>query len=243
MVFLPKAQAQSFGLREYTWESFLDPVLSGKRGIIMFHLTTDCTKNLIFLLFKIMSHFNFLDIFIIIVIIIIIILYIKRQYGEVSYVKSQEDGQRYLVKKLPDSQKAAEMLARINKTKLVKHVISKYPDNEDAHRLYENFNPENVSEGLPDAGYTSYSVNKGERLILCIRQKDSNNFVDENVAMYVAIHELAHIAISEIGHTPYFWKTFKWLLEESIEVGVYEKVDYAKYNQPYCGITLTTSVI
>ena len=190
-------------------------------------------------------NISFLDIFIGIIIIVIIFFYVKKQYGEVEYMQSDVDGSNYLVKKLPDSKKAADMLANVNKklTKLVKHMISKYPDNEDTQRLFKNFNPENVSEGLPDAGYTSYSINKGERLILCIRQKDTNAFVDENVAMYVAIHELGHIAILEIGHTPYFWKTFKWLLEEAVDIGVYIKVDYAKFNQPYCGIQLSTSVI
>lgn len=192
-----------------------------------------------------MYRITFMDVFIILVLVVIVFFYLKKNYGEVQFVQSEEDGQKYLVKKLPDSQKAAEMLARINKKlmTLVKHMVSKYPDNDDAQRLYENFNPENVSEGLPDAGYTSYSINKGERLILCIRQKDTNEFVNENVAMYVAIHELGHIAITEIGHTPYFWKTFKWLLEEAVSIGVYTKVDYAANNQPYCGIHLSTSVI
>ena len=174
-----------------------------------------------------------------------IFFYVKKNYGEVEYVKSNEDGKKYLVKRLPDAQEAANILARINKklTLLVNHILSKYPENVDAIRLYDNFNPENVSEGLPDAGYTSYSINKGERLILCIRQKDTNEFVDENVAIYVAVHELGHIAITEVGHTPYFWKTFKWLLEEAVLIGIYTKVDYAKNNKPYCGIQLSTSII
>ena len=188
---------------------------------------------------------TFLDVFIVIILISFIFFYVKKNYGEVEYVKSNEDGKKYLVKRLPDAQEAANILARINKklTLLVNHILSKYPENADAIRLYDNFNPENVSEGLPDAGYTSYSINQGERLILCIRQKDTNEFVDENVAIYVAVHELGHIAITEVGHTPYFWKTFKWLLEEAVLIGIYTKVDYAKNNKPYCGIQLSTSII
>jgi hypothetical protein len=188
---------------------------------------------------------TFLDIFIILIIMVILFLYIKKHYGEVKYVKSDIDGRNYLVKKLPDSQEAADRLAKINKKiqTFIKHMVSKYPDNDDAKRLYENYNPENLSEGTSEHGYTSYSINKGERIILCIRQKDTNVFVDENIVMYPTLHELAHIAITEIGHTPYFWKTFKWFLEDAIDIGVYVKVDFASNPQPYCGIKLTTSVV
>jgi WLM domain len=60
-------------------------------------------------------------------------------------------------------------------------------------------------------GYTSYSVNKGEKIVMCVRQKD-NSLVPKNVVMYVGIHELSHIMTSDIGHTPEFWDNFKFLL-------------------------------
>lgn len=188
---------------------------------------------------------TFLDVFIIIIIIVIIVLYIKKYYGEVAYVKSDVDNRSYLVKKLPNSKEAANKLAKLNEkiTILIKHLLSKYPDNEDIKRLYQNYNVENLSEGTSSEGYTSYSVNKGERIIVCLRQKELNEFSDDNVVMYVVIHELAHCAITEIGHTQYFWKTFKWFLEEAVSIGIYTKVDYKKNPQPYCGIRLTTSVI
>jgi len=40
---------------------------------------------------------------------------------------------------------------------------------EDMRRLYKNFNPEAFSETTPDAKYTSYSVNKGEKIVFCLR--------------------------------------------------------------------------
>ena len=202
---------------------------------------------------------TFLDIFIIIIILVLVILFIKKNYGEVEYIKSSIDNKTYLVKKLPDSQKAADILAGINKKiqRFIKHMLSKYPENEgmidksnktdkidanasaDVKRLYENYNPENISEGTSEHGYTSYTINKGERIIVCIREKDTMKFSDENAVMYVVIHELTHMAITEIGHTPLFWDKFKWFLEEAVEIGIYKKVDYAKN----CGIQLTTSVL
>lgn len=189
---------------------------------------------------------TFLDFFIIFVIIIILFLYIKSYYAEVTYVKSKIDNKSYLVRKLPDSQQAADFLATINidLQKLVKYLVATYPDNANIKRLYKNFNPDNISEGSPYSGYTSYSVNKGERIILCIRQNDEKGtFVDKNVAMYVTIHELAHLATESIGHEPDFWANFKFILQEAVNIGLYTKVDFAKNPQPFCGIKVSSSVI
>lgn len=193
-----------------------------------------------------MIQITFLDVFIIFMILVILCFYVKEHfYNEVAYVKSDVDGRKYLVKTLSDSQEASNRLARINNklTEFIKKMKEKYPDHPDVKRLSDNYNPDHISEGLPEAGYTSYTINKGERIIVCMRQKDTNEFVDENVVLYPVLHELTHCAISDIGHTTKFWETFRWFLEEAVEMGIYRKVDYAKNPTPYCGIKLTTSVI
>lgn len=110
------------------------------------------------------------------------------------------------------------------------------------NQLFENYNPDALSEGGMEVGYTSYSVNKGERIVMCLRQSD-NTFVDDNVLLYVAVHELGHLMTSDVGHTDSFWSNFKWLLTEAVELGIYRKEDYAKKPQPYCGISVSSSVI
>lgn len=187
---------------------------------------------------------SFTEIFVIFIMVIILVMYVQNHYGEVDYVESSVDKKQYLVRKLSDKQEAADYLALVNKdlTKLVKHMVAKFPSNEDVQQLYKNYNPEAVSEGSIESGYTSYSVNKGEKLILCIRQKDKS-FVDRNVIMYVAIHELAHIMTKEVGHTTMFWDNFKFLLKESISIGVYKKVDFNAKPHEYCGIQITNSII
>ena len=188
----------------------------------------------------------FLDIFIVFVIVIILFFYVKGYYAEVTFMKSKVDGRQYLVRKLPDSQKAADTLATINRElqHLVNHLVAKYPDKPQVKQLFENYNPNNVSEGSVHSGYTSYSVNKGERIILCIRQKDAEEaFVEKNVIMYVAIHELAHLATESVGHGQDFWDNFKFILEEAVDIGVYKKVDFAANPAPYCGIKITSSII
>jgi len=189
---------------------------------------------------------TFVDFFVLFTIIVILFIYLKNYYAEVSYVKSSVDGKDYLVRKLGDREQAADLLASVSADlqKLVKHLVAKYPDKSIIKRLYENFNPDNISEGSPQSGYTSYSVNKGERIILCVRQKDGNDsFVDKNTIMYVAVHELAHLATESIGHDQSFWNNFKFILQEAVDIGIYTKVDYSKSPAPYCGIKVTTSII
>lgn len=188
---------------------------------------------------------SFLEYFIIIMMIVIAVFYVKKHYGEVDYVKSQVDQRFYLVRKLPDRQKAADFLANMNKdiNTLIKHLMSTYPNDENIRRLYKNYNPESVSEGSSESGYTSYSVNKGEKIILCLRQKGTNEFADKNVVMYVTVHELAHLMTEEVGHTQTFWDNFRFILKEAVDIGLYNKVDYSKDPVKYCGIKITSSVI
>lgn len=189
---------------------------------------------------------TFVDVFIIFIVVIILFIYIKSYYAEVQYVVSKIDQRKYLVRKLPDRQKAADILADINKDglTLIKHLMAKYPDKPEIKRLFENYNPNNISEGSAQSGYTSYSVNKGERIILCIRQKDNlDSFVDKNIIMYVFLHEIAHLATESIGHEQPFWQNFKFIIQEAIDINLYTKVDFAKNPSPYCGIKITSSVI
>lgn len=187
---------------------------------------------------------SFPEVFVIFIMVTILIMYIQNQYNEVEYVTSTIDKRRYLVQKLEDKQQAADLLAKINKDliQLIRHVMAKHTENEDVARLYDNYNPDSISEGSIESGYTSYSVNKGEKIILCIRQKD-NSFVDKNILLYVAIHELAHIMTKEVGHTDTFWTNFKFLLNEAIAIDVYRKVDFNNKPKDYCGIQITSSVI
>lgn len=190
--------------------------------------------------------FSSMDYFVFIIIIVFVIFWMKSNYGEVIRVKSNIDMREYLVLKLPDCQKAADTLAILNRDtmKLINYLLAKYPDNSDVKRLYENYNPDSISEGSPDSGYTSYSVNKGEKIVLCLRQKDDlKSFVDINTVNYVNLHECCHLACADTGHSENYWKIFKFVLTEAVNLGIYKKVDYAKNPQKYCGIKITSSVL
>ena len=64
--------------------------------------------------------------------------------------------------------------------------------------------------------YTSYSLNKGEKIALCIRKKgEAKEFIEDNTIMFVAIHELAHIMTESVGHEPEFWDNMGLFTSES----------------------------
>ena len=164
--------------------------------------------------------------------------------GEVEYVKSSIDGKEYLVRSLPDKKEAANLLAQIvaGLQKLSKHLEETHPEDERTIQLVKNLNVDAISEGSENSSYTSYSVNKGEKVVFCLRSRDQNNqLMDLNTMMFVAIHELAHISTKTVGHDTTFWTNFKWLLENAIQIGVYQEQNFQKKPVEYCGIKITDS--
>lgn len=167
----------------------------------------------------------------------------KQGSYDMANVTSTVDGQKYLVRNLPDKQEAADCLARTRAKllRLIKELNAAHPDKAFVKQL-ANFDcaPSRFSESTPDASYTSYSVNKGEKVYMCLRQRnEKEELVDENIITFVAIHELAHIGTPEIGHTPSFWNNFGWLLKEAEAMKVYEFTNFAAHPVEYCGIRIT----
>lgn len=162
-------------------------------------------------------------------------------------VKSTVDGKLYKVRDMPDKQAAANMLAeiRLRMNKLKIHVESNYPDKAQVKRLKTNFSPDpsRIYESTPDADHTSYSVNKGEQVHFCLRQRDGRNesLVNSNIMSFVAIHEMAHMITETIGHGPDFWNNFGWLLREAEKIGIYTHQDFKAQPVAYCGMKITDS--
>lgn len=189
---------------------------------------------------------NKIEIVLIFITVVFCLFYLQKKYLEVEYVTSSVDNRRYLVQNKEKKEVAADMLARLNRKieKLLRHLHKVRPDDEHVSRLVGNYNVDNISEGTDDINYTSYSVNKGEKLVFCVRSRDgSDSFVDENVLMYVAVHELGHLMTKEIGHTQVFWDNFKYLLNEAVKLKIYKKVDYSQSPIDYCGINIKSSII
>lgn len=160
-------------------------------------------------------------------------------------IRSSVDGQTYNVRDMPDKQAAADLLARVRllMKKLYLHLESSFPDKPQVQRLVQNFrpDPERLLESTPDEEHTSFSVNKGQKVHLCLRQRSGGNesLVDENVMIFVALHEMAHMITLSIGHEPEFWNNFGWLLREAERIGVYRHQDFKSQPVSYCGVQIT----
>ena len=154
------------------------------------------------------------------------------------------NGIEYLVRNLPDKIEAANKLGSISDS--LKNLVNGLNENDDSKgeyikQLKESFNPEYITENIPGSIYVAYSVNKGEELSLCIRDKDTEEFIDDNTIIFVAIHELSHIMTPETGHTPLFWDNMKFLLEQASSQGIYMHVDYSQSPVEYCGMDINST--
>ena len=189
---------------------------------------------------------TFTSAFISLMLISIIYIHFENKKTDVNYVVSKIDGRKYLVQNHADKQQAADNLATIRKNlvKLVQELKKKNKGNVDIERMVNNFNPNNISESTQDNKYTSYSVNKGEKIVFCLRSRDEkNNLVELNTMMFVALHELAHTMTKSIGHTQEFWDNFRILINISVDpnvatnpkVPIYKEVEIpitkAEYNK------------
>jgi hypothetical protein len=170
----------------------------------------------------------------------------KKSKYEMALVKSSIDGNNYLVRNMEDKDAAADRLARIREKllRLMKYLEQSFGDRPFVKQIMRNFDasPERFAESTPEAAYTSYSVNKGEKIFMCLRQRDEKeDLVDENILIFVALHEMSHIGTASIGHTKEFWNHFAWLLEKSETLGVYSYQDFAAHPVEYCGVHITDS--
>lgn len=206
----------------------------------------------------------FLFIFIGLLLFLFAIAYYRKQNTEVVVVKSTVDGRDYVVQNKPDKQNAADMLAQVRQRlmKLVEYLKAngnsagssagpKSEDNDEktygnyqerVDRLVRRFNPDRISEGNEDVRYTTYTLNKGEKIVFCLRARGEGDRVhDLSMMTFVAIHELAHIASVTNHHSMEFKSNFAWLLRHAVACGVYSPEDFKARPRRYCGIDVTDS--
>jgi len=193
---------------------------------------------------------NSIRFIIIVVLLVILIFLLGFRKGTLKYVMSDIDDEYYLVRDLEDKQKAANMLARLKKNihNLRNHLvqnISSYPEMADYIRqLDRKLKYTEYHESEEDSVYTSYSVNKGEQIVFCLRSKENRDKLHKlNLVMYVTLHEMAHVACPEYGHTPLFKKIFAFLTQVAIDEGLYKKIPFDDNPKEYCGLTISDSII
>lgn len=183
-------------------------------------------------------------------IITIIAIFIKRQRSNVVYVQSDLDRNYYLVRDLEDKQYASNILAKIKQniiflTEYLTHNIGLYPEQKDyIEQLKSRINNVEVLESTEDSVYTSYSVNKGEQIVFCLRSRKIKNKMHKfNLLMYVVLHEMSHVACPEYGHTKIFKQIFAFITTVAIQQALYVKLNFGENPEEYCGLMITDSII
>jgi hypothetical protein len=157
----------------------------------------------------------------ILAIVIAMLSYLLWQYvtggpGNIVVLKAS-DGNLYKVQDLPGKKDAAELMASIHRSlsKIVDYYRQdEYISDEPARLLVERFNPRAFMENTVTSSDTSYSENKGDKIVLCLRDKTAPPdypLIDTNTVMFVVLHEMAHLMTAELNghkHTREFWANF-----------------------------------
>jgi len=158
------------------------------------------------------------------------------------------DGHEYDIQNLPNKEEAVKLMAKIreNLTKLRDSYASEpaLMNDPPVARFVARFQADVFSENDVNSPDTSYSENKGQRIVVCLRDKTKKPdypLIDINTIMFVMLHEMAHLMTETIGHTPEFWENFKRILHDAVKVGIYTPVNYSRQPTPYCGMTITDS--
>lgn len=150
--------------------------------------------------------------------------------------------QKEIIEDLPNSGDAKLLLGNLREKakKLIEYVSVKYPNDTGIKQLKDRFQPKELFEGRPGDVNFTYTENKGEKVVLCLRGLDLQ-LHSENLILFPLLHELAHIADTNYdpSHGDNFRKYFRLLLENANEIGIYHKIDFQKSPENYCGIDIT----
>lgn len=184
----------------------------------------------------------------------IIYIYYSINKNGLVLMQSNLDNNYYYVRNTNDKKESVDKIARIkfNLIKLLDIIISDTQGDNSKNipidiKYFENarskLNITKFSENTKNSEGTSYNVNKGEEIILCLKSKKNATNHDDNIIMYVAIHELAHVVCPEIGHTKLFNSIFAYMLKISIQHRLYKYQDYSEETQEYCGIEVDQNIL
>ena len=194
--------------------------------------------------------------------LVIVILLIAFYNGSIAREEIAAGNRKWnVLRDYHNAEEAARLLQRTNAKmmKFLEFMKDKYRVNEtdeeidnyeehititasEPHRiaaaLLDNYNPDVFYENEPGHNGTSYTLNKGAAMYICLRNKfDKNKLVDPDMLFFVMLHEAAHIAnYNGWGHDTRYWEVFKFILKNAREAGLYFPKDYSKYPENYCGL-------
>ena len=172
-------------------------------------------------------------------VLVVIAGYFLLQPRTMIQVRSLITGKEYAVKRGPDSQRMADRLATLELRlhRLLDGASSSMPDDPRIAAIRRRWDG-TLSEVEADHE-VAFSVDKTS-VHLCLRDQQGR-LEDLNTSMFVLLHELAHVATQDYGHSAAFWANMRFLLELAEKVGVYTYHDYTSRTSTYCGHPLGSS--
>ena len=129
----------------------------------------------------------------------------------------------------------------------MKYLYEKYKNSNNLKRkdvatlMYNRYKPSSLRESSPlniDKD-TSYTINKGDLIAICIRNGINYGIHDLNTIMFVVLHELTHLSIKSFDHPQEFWECFIFILKEAAAYNIYKITDYVLQPTEYCGIEIS----
>lgn len=182
---------------------------------------------------------------IIILLFVIISILISSNELFIEYKTAKTNNKKYGIQEIfSNTDVAVELLAKlhINMSNFVKDLEKKYTNDKKIKRLVYGFNRVQIEEAPNENDSTSYTINKGDLMALCIRQKTTDHPLhDYNTLLFVIIHEMAHIMSISEGHNSEFIENFRFLLKEATNLGYYTPINYRESPIEYCGMKVTNN--
>jgi hypothetical protein len=181
-------------------------------------------------------------VFIAIAIIIVLMINHHEEFNSKETVKDGHFNLKYHIINDDDADKTAVIINDLNLfvIDVIDHLKVAIVENriDDDHmyfvkNLVNKYNPMVVSEGNSDDSDTSFIINKGDKMVICVKNRN-NEFHDMSLLKFVTLHEISHIGSIEYQHESEFWDNFRWLLRFVVKERMYEPIDYGKYPIEYC---------
>lgn len=154
-------------------------------------------------------------------------------------IPSSVTGKQYSVRNQPDAQAVADRLASLELR--VRDFLERAERHAPGDPRLANIRRRwtgTLSETTDDKD-VAYSLEKGS-ISVCVRRPDGE-LESENTAMFVLLHELAHIATDTYGHKPEFWANMRFLLEVAEVTGSYTYQNFDAEAVSFCGKALRDS--
>lgn len=182
---------------------------------------------------------------ILIIILVFCIYFLKKDIENLTNKWSSLASKNYKVReKLPNSDDTPNIIAKLELfiDEFINYLDGNNPHDKRVKRLKDRLYDIRLEESKFEPGTSSYTINKGELISMCVRHKNEDkDFHDYQTLLFVVIHELAHVASISKGHNKEFLDNFKFLLKYAVESGKYHPVDYSKNPITYCGVKVTNN--